>query len=73
LRDIGNDFYELDEKNYCIIGHRSGKVFRLGDEVSVVIKNTDLVKKQIDFLLAEGGTEGKKRMPPKVEMKRKRR
>jgi len=51
LRDIGNDFFELDEKNYCIIGHRSGKVFRLGDEVQVVIKNTDLVKKQIDFLL----------------------
>ncbi len=51
LRDIGNDYYELDEKNYCIIGHRSGKVFRLGDEVLVVVKNADLVKKQIDFLL----------------------
>lgn len=51
LRDIGNDFYELDEKNYCITGHRSGKVFRLGDEVMVVVKSTDLVKKQIDFLL----------------------
>ncbi len=51
LRDIGNDFYELDEKNYCIIGHRSGRVFRLGDEVEVVVKNADLVKKQIDFLL----------------------
>ena len=52
LRDIGNDYYELDEKNYCLIGHRSGKVYKLGDEVQVVIKNTDLVKKQIDFLLA---------------------
>jgi ribonuclease R len=51
LRDIGNDFYELDEKNYCIVGHRSGNKFQLGDEVKVVIKNTDLVKKQIDFLL----------------------
>ncbi len=51
LRDIGNDFYELDEKNYCIIGHRSRRIFSLGDEVMVVVKNTDLVKKQIDFLL----------------------
>jgi ribonuclease R len=52
LRDIGNDYYEFDEQNYCIIGHRTRKVFRLGDEIRVVIKNTDLVRKQIDFLLA---------------------
>jgi len=51
LRDIGNDFYELDEQNYCIIGHRSGNVFRLGDELKVAIKNTDLARKQIDFVL----------------------
>jgi ribonuclease R len=51
LRDIGDDFYELDEENYCIIGHRSGNVFRLGDEVKVQVKNTDLTRKQIDFLL----------------------
>lgn len=66
LRDIGNDFYELDEKNYCIIGHRSGKVFRLGDEVAVVVKNADLVKKQIDFLLY--GTEAP--MPPRQSDRR---
>jgi len=51
LRDIGNDFYELDEKNYCITGHRSGKTYRLGDTVQVEIKNTDLKRKQIDFQL----------------------
>lgn len=76
LRDIGNDFYELDEKNYCIIGHRSGKVFRLGDEVRVEIKNTDLVKKQIDFLLAEqveNEERRTKKTPPKHALKRKRR
>lgn len=52
LRDIGNDFYELDEENYRIIGHRTGKVFALGDEIQVTIKSTDLSKKQIDFALA---------------------
>ncbi len=52
LRDIGNDFYELDEENYRIIGRRSGKVFSLGDEIKVSIKSTDLSKKQIDFMLA---------------------
>ncbi len=53
LRDIGNDFYELDEENYCIIGHRSRKVFRLGDQVKVMVKSTDLTRKQIDFVLAD--------------------
>jgi ribonuclease R len=52
LRDIGNDFYELDEENYRIIGRRSGKIFSLGDEIKVSIKSTDLSKKQIDFMLA---------------------
>ncbi|MEO5569730.1 MAG: ribonuclease R [Bacteroidia bacterium] len=51
LRDIGDDFYELDEKNYCIKGVRSKKVFRLGDAVKVILSKTDLVKKQIDFVL----------------------
>jgi len=65
LRDIGNDYYEFDEQNYCIIGHRSGVLFRLGDGVKVEIKNTDLVKKQIDFLLA-GQTEVNPRKPVKT-------
>jgi len=51
LRDIPNDFYEFDEKSFAIIGHRSGKVYRLGDEVKVIVKKTDLEKKQIDFML----------------------
>ncbi|HEX5001160.1 MAG TPA: ribonuclease R [Bacteroidia bacterium] len=65
LRDIGNDYYEFDEQNYCIIGHRSGVLFRLGDGVKVEIKNTDLSKKQIDFLLA-GQTEVNPRKPVKT-------
>lgn len=51
LRDIGGDFYELDEKNYCIRGVRSKRVFQLGDSVKVVLNKTDLIKKQIDFAL----------------------
>ncbi len=68
LRDIGNDFYELDEKNYCIIGHRTRRIFRLGDEVMVVVKNTDLVKKQIDFLLY--GEETSATPPPRRNERR---
>jgi ribonuclease R len=54
LRDISDDFYTLDEKNYQIIGQRKKKVYRLGDEVQIKVKNVDLTKKQIDFSLVQG-------------------
>ncbi len=53
LRDISDDFYTLDEKNYQIIGQRKKKVYRLGDEVQIKVKNVDLTKKQIDFSLIQ--------------------
>jgi ribonuclease R len=54
LRDIGGDFFEFDEKNYCIKGTRTKRVFRLGDPIKVILIRTDLVKKQIDFGLFDG-------------------
>ena len=53
LRDIADDFYTLDEKNYCIIGQRKKKVYQLGDEVKIKVRNVDLAKKQIDFTLIQ--------------------
>ena len=53
LRDITDDFYTLDEKNYAIIGQRKKKVYRLGDEVKIKVKSVDLTKKQIDFSLVQ--------------------
>lgn len=51
LRDLNDDFYVLDEKNYCIVGQRRKKVYQLGDEVFVRVKKVDLPKRQIDFSL----------------------
>lgn len=51
LRDITDDFYTLDEKNYAIIGQRKKKVYQLGDEVRIRVKKVDLEKRQIDFTL----------------------
>ena len=51
LRDITDDFYTLDEKNYAIIGQRKKKVYQLGDEVQIKVKKVDLEKRQIDFTL----------------------
>lgn len=53
LRDITDDFYVLDEKNYCIIGQRKKKKYQLGDEVQVKVKKVDLSKRQIDFSLIQ--------------------
>ncbi len=53
LRDITDDFYVLDEKNFCIIGQRKKKKYQLGDEVQVRVKKVDLSKRQIDFSLIQ--------------------
>ncbi|MBL1408107.1 ribonuclease R [Sphingobacterium faecale] len=51
LRDITDDFYTLDEKNFAIIGQRKKKIYQLGDEVQIKVKKVDLEKRQIDFTL----------------------
>lgn len=53
LRDMDDDFYILDQANYCIIGQRKKKKFQLGDELKIRVKSVDLVKKQIDFSLVK--------------------
>jgi len=53
LKDIADDFYVLDEKNYCIVGQRKKKKYQLGDEVKVKVKRVDLSKRQIDFSLVQ--------------------
>lgn len=55
IRDLGDDFYELDEENYCLIGHRTHKRYQLGDPLRVTLKNADLARKQIDFVIYEEG------------------
>ena len=49
IRDIKDDYYTFDEKQYALKGETSGKLLQLGDEIYVKVKNADLVKKQLDF------------------------
>lgn len=51
IRDIKDDYYIFDEKQYAIVGERFRKTYQLGDEVVVMVKNTDLVKRHLDFSL----------------------
>ncbi len=53
MRDLGNDYYEFDEKNYCLIGRRHHRKFSLGDPVKIKVARANLEKKQLDFVLAD--------------------
>ena len=53
LRDLDDDFYELDERNYCIKGRRTHKKYQIGDEVKIQIEKANLERKQLDFRLIE--------------------
>jgi ribonuclease R len=57
LADMKDDFYEFDEKNYRVIGRRRKKIYRLGDEVEVRVKKTDVDRRTMD-LAFENGPEG---------------
>jgi ribonuclease R len=52
MRELDDDFYIFDEKNYQIVGKHSHRVYQLGDEITVKIWRTNLEKKQLDFQLA---------------------
>ncbi|SDN04654.1 ribonuclease R [Kriegella aquimaris] len=51
IRDIKGDYYIFDEKQYALVGERTKQTYQLGDEVVVMVKNTDLVKRHLDFSL----------------------
>ncbi len=53
IRDLDDDFYNFDEKNYCLIGRRYHKKYQLGDTLDVRVAKANLDKKQLDFVLAE--------------------
>jgi ribonuclease R len=53
IRDIKNDYYIFDEKQFAIIGQSTKHIYQLGDSVTVKVKHTDLERKHLDFTLIE--------------------
>ncbi len=53
IRDLEDDYYSFDDKNYCLVGRRYHKKFQLGDELTVRVAKANLDKKQLDFVLAD--------------------
>jgi hypothetical protein len=62
LRDLPGDVYRFDQERYTVVGHRTGRSLRLGDELRVVIKAVDMDRRTVEFALEEDGgitTSGK--------------
>ena len=53
IRDLGNDYYDFDEKNFVIIGRRNHTKYQLGDPIRIQVARANLERKQLDFTLAE--------------------
>ena len=51
MRDLDDDYYEFDEKNYCLRGRRKNHTYSLGDAITVKVARANLEKKQLDFAL----------------------
>jgi ribonuclease R len=49
VRDLDDDFYELDEKNYALVGRRRKHTYRLGDAMTIQVVHANLERKQLDF------------------------
>lgn len=52
IRELDDDFYELDEKNYRLVGRRTRREYRLGQPISIQVARANLERKQLDFTLA---------------------
>lgn len=53
MRDLDDDYYEFDERNFCLVGRRRHHRYQLGDAVRIQVARANLDKKQLDFTLVE--------------------
>ena len=53
VRNIGDDYYEHDEKHYSLVGRRTGRTFRLGDSIAVKVIKVNVENREIDFACIE--------------------
>jgi ribonuclease R len=53
VRNMDDDYYEYDQKNYTLIGRRTGRRLRLGDSVRVKVLSVNPENREIDFILSD--------------------
>jgi len=70
LRDIKEDYFEFDEKNYCVIGKSTHQKFTLGDKVKIKVEKTNLEQKIIDFSLVWDDSYNKAEFASNADVRR---
>lgn len=53
MRDLNDDYYDFDEKNYCLVGRRHHHKYQLGDPIRIKVAQANMEKRQLDFTLAD--------------------
>ena len=53
MHDLDDDYYEFDEKNYCLVGRRRHHKYQLGDPIRIQVARANIEKRQLDFTLAD--------------------
>ena len=53
MRDLDDDYYDFDEKNYCLVGRRHHHKYQLGDPIRIKVAKANVEKRQLDFVLAD--------------------
>jgi ribonuclease R len=53
MHDLDDDYYDFDEKNYCLVGRRHHHKYQLGDPIRIKVARANLEKRQLDFALDE--------------------
>ena len=51
LRLLLDDYYEFDERNFCLVGRRYRRRYSLGDKVRIRVERANLDRRQLDFAL----------------------
>lgn len=60
MRDLQDDYYDFDERNFCLIGRRRHHKYQLGDAIKIQVARTDLEKKQLDFTIYDENKKNKR-------------
>ena len=60
MHDLDDDYYDFDERNYCLVGRRHHNKYQLGDPIRIKVARANIEKRQLDFALAEEATKKRK-------------
>ena len=65
VSSLQNDYYVYVEEQYALIGEHTKKVYRLGDQVEIIVANANIEERNIDFIIADNGQYIPRPLPEK--------